>query len=95
MTSPPGTVLRTFRIEEELWDAYDRLVPNRSEDVRAYIAWRCGVPGAQPPARPNIARWTPTVETTEDTTMAADDTCEHGKVPADCRICNPILDPTK
>ncbi|MET0415809.1 MAG: hypothetical protein ABW022_07290 [Actinoplanes sp.] len=41
-----------FTIDGKLWEDFGKLVGNRSEVLRQFIAWYVGKPGAKMPRRP-------------------------------------------
>lgn len=54
--SPPGTTLRNIRVDHGLWELFGaataRAGTDRSEALRAFIAWYIRAPLAELPERP-------------------------------------------
>lgn len=73
----PVSDVRRFRADDELWDAYTKVVGEgaRSADIKAYLEWRVENPEAPLPGRwrgPIKRRRRPSTETKPKTAPKAD-----------------------
>ncbi|MFF2993315.1 hypothetical protein ACFVTC_01875 [Streptomyces sp. NPDC057950] len=60
MPNQPKTPVSRFRIDAELWQAFDDAVPDdtdRSDVLRRFVAYYCSRPEAKLPERPPAGPW--------------------------------------
>ncbi|MFH8358694.1 hypothetical protein ACH4FV_03815 [Streptomyces anulatus] len=60
MPNTPGTPASRFRIDRELWEAFNDSMPegvDRSTVLRDFVAYWCSRPGAELPERPPAGPW--------------------------------------